>query len=59
MTMLAGMVIAALISGLVAWMIYASSGPPDEERYCLKCGKTTQWHPKNGCTVCRTLDQCF
>lgn len=57
MIMVVGVVITLVVAGLVGWMIYASSGPPDAERYCLKCGKTTSWHPDKGCRECRLYDQ--
>lgn len=45
-------VIVGSICGIVARMIYASSGPPDDKRYCVKCHKTTSWHPDKGCEHC-------
>lgn len=55
--MFAVIVIALVVAGLVGWMIYASSGPPDAERYCLKCSKTTNWHPEKGCRECAWADR--
>jgi hypothetical protein len=44
--------VVVVVAGLVWWMIYGSSGPAGERRYCLKCGETTWWHPKKGCEHC-------
>lgn len=47
-----GVVIALVVSGLIGWMVFASSGTEGERRYCLKCGETTWWHPRRGCEHC-------
>jgi hypothetical protein len=52
-------VMAGSIAGVVAKMIYASSGPTDEERYCPMCKTMRPWHQTKGCSVCRTLDSVF
>jgi hypothetical protein len=44
------------IAGVVARMIYVSSGPPDKDCYCPVCKDVTPRHPKNGCTVCHSTD---
>jgi len=44
------------ITAVVARMIYASSGPPDERRHCVKCRETTSWHPDKGCRECDWAD---
>lgn len=58
--------VAAVLSGVVARMIYVSRGPaPDEAsiasglRYCPACKRDTLRHPTKGCTVCRSLDSIF
>ena len=48
---------AVSISTLVAALVYVWTRDPDKDHYCAVCDKVTLWHPKNGCTVCRSLDQ--
>lgn len=55
--MILGVVITFVAAVVVGWMMYADSGPPDEERYCLKCAKVTRWHPKKGCEHCAWMDR--
>jgi hypothetical protein len=50
---------AVSVSTVVAAIVYACVGNPNEDHYCAVCDKVTPWHPKNGCTVCRTLDSVF
>jgi uncharacterized membrane protein len=50
--MIIGILIAIVIVVVVGLMMCANSGKEGERRYCLKCGKTTWWHPKRGCEHC-------
>lgn len=55
--MIAGILIVLVVAGVVGLMMYAWTGPPDDERYCLKCSKTTTWHPETGCRECEWADR--
>ena len=55
---LADLITLVLIAGGLV-CIALTAGRESHERYCPACKKQTPWHPKRGCTVCRTLDQCF
>lgn len=50
-------VLVVVVGAVVMWMMRASSGPPDSERYCLKCSKITQWHPTRGCQHCEWCER--
>ena len=50
---------AVSISTIAGLLIYAFIRNPDEDHYCTVCDKVTPWHPRNGCTVCRTGEQCL
>lgn len=47
---------AVSVSTIVAALVHTWTRDPDEDQYCSRCQDVTPWHPKNGCTVCRSTD---
>jgi hypothetical protein len=52
--------LAAIVTAAgIAWAVYRLTGIPHQQKYCVVCKQVRLWHPKKGCTSCRTLDSSF
>lgn len=53
--------LAAIVGAAgIGYLIYLwISFKPDVDKYCGQCQAMRPWHPKKGCSVCRTLDSVF